>query len=191
MTMQPFEGGSTAAKEEEQTVRVEPCETKPTESGHETEAAVFGAGCFWGVEAAFARLSGVVETSVGYAGGHVDHPSYEQVCSDRTGHAEVVRVVFDPQQISFRTLVETFFSLHDPTQLNRQGPDHGSQYRSAILCCDSDQADVAEAVRDELTRSGSYAKPIVTEIGRAQTFWRAEEYHQRYLEKNRAAFCSI
>lgn len=149
-----------------------------------TEKATFGAGCFWGVEAAFAALPGVVGTAVGYEGGSLDNPSYKEVCTDQTGHAEVVELEFDPAQIGYEQLLDAFFALHDPTTLNRQGPDWGTQYRSAIFCHSPEQAAQAQAKIEQLTRAGHYQpKKIVTKVEEAQTFWRAEEYHQRYLEK--------
>ena len=145
--------------------------------------ATFGAGCFWGVEAAFRRLDGVNEALSGYAGGDKDNPTYEEVCTGRTGHAEVVEVDFDPDKISYVELLNTFWDVHDPTTLNRQGPDIGTQYRSAIYFHTSEQQ---EAARDSLlsqNESGRYRNPIVTEITQASTFYKAEEYHQRYFEK--------
>ena len=148
-----------------------------------TEKAIFGAGCFWGVEAAFRDIAGVKEAICGYSGGVTDHPSYEQVCSGRTGHAEVVEVEFDPETVSFETLARAFFGLHDPTTKNRQGPDIGTQYRSAIFTLNEAQKDVAERVKAEMDGSGQFRGPIVTEITQAGPFWPAEEYHQRYFEK--------
>lgn len=144
------------------------------------ETAIFAAGCFWGVEATFRRLPGVVDTAVGYTGGRVEKPTYEQVCSDTTGHAEAVRIVFDPAAISYERLLDVFWDCHDPTQLNRQGPDFGSQYRSAVFYTSPDQEAAARASKEELTRSG---RPVVTEITPASTFWMAEDYHQQYEEK--------
>lgn len=176
------------SKPESQTgvIEVQPCETT-----ERTEAALFGAGCFWGVEAAFAKLDGVVETAVGYSGGESDYPSYEHVCTGSTNHAEVVRVVYDPAKVSYSRLVEVFFDIHDPTQLNRQGPDHGTQYRSVIYYCTADQQQAAVAIRDRLDAADQFPRPIVTQIDKAGTFWRAEEYHQQYLAKNRFASCHI
>ena len=151
--------------------------------------ATFAAGCFWGVEEAFRRLPGVTSTSVGYTGGHADQPTYTEVCGHRTGHAEAVEVEFDPQQISYQRLVERFFSLHDPTQLNRQGPDVGDQYRSAIFFRDPAQQAVAVEARARVAAASH--RPVVTEIGPATTFWRAEEYHQQYVEKGGGGACPI
>jgi peptide-methionine (S)-S-oxide reductase len=156
------------------------------------EKATFGAGCFWGVEVAFANIPGVTATAVGYEGGKTKAPSYQDVCTDATGHAEVVEVDFDPARVSYSELLDAFFSLHDPTQLNRQGPDWGTQYRSAIFVHSEAQKADAEAKIAELTAAGKFApKKIVTKIEPAQTFWRAEEYHQRYLEKRGLASCHI
>ncbi len=149
-----------------------------------SETATFGAGCFWGVEAAFRRLPGVVSTVVGYSGGHTENPTYEEVCSGRTGHAEVVRVTFDPDRISYEQLLEEFWRIHDPTSRNRQGPDVGAQYRSVIFCHSPEQQAAARASAQRLEQSGKLNRPIVTEIVPAQAFWRAEEYHQRYHEKH-------
>ncbi len=152
--------------------------------------ATFGAGCFWGVEAAFRRLKGVLTTSVGYMGGTVENPTYEDVCTDRTGHAEVVEVVYDPNIVSYEELLEVFWQIHDPTQLNRQGPDIGAQYRSVIFYHDAEQEAAARASKDALQEAGGYAGKIVTEIVPAETFYHAEEYHQQYLEKRGRASCS-
>jgi peptide-methionine (S)-S-oxide reductase len=161
---------------------------KSTESSpHQT--AMFGAGCFWGVEEAFRKLDGVVETEVGYSGGTTENPTYREVCSDTTGHAEVVRLRYDPKVISYEHLLEVFWSSHDPTTPNRQGPDHGSQYRSVIFYYSPEQQRVANATKQTLEASGRFARPIVTEMVPAGEFWRAEEYHQRYLEKT-GATCS-
>ena len=156
------------------------------------EKATFGAGCFWGVEAAFAALPGVLATAVGYEGGSLEQPSYKDVCTDRTGHAEVVEIEYDSDQISYEDLLDAFFRLHDPTTLNRQGPDWGTQYRSAIFTHSEEQATQAQVKIEKLTAEGRFApKPIVTKIEPAQTFWRAEEYHQRYLEKRGETSCHI
>jgi peptide-methionine (S)-S-oxide reductase len=153
------------------------------------EKATFGAGCFWGVEATFRRLAGVRSTQVGYAGGKLDHPTYEDVCTDRTGHAEVVEVTFDPKVISYHDLLEVFWNNHNPTTLNRQGPDVGNQYRSAIFFHSPEQEAEAKTSRD--AAQARFSRPIVTEIVPAQTFWRAEEYHQQYLEKRGLSHCHI
>jgi peptide-methionine (S)-S-oxide reductase len=151
--------------------------------------ATFAAGCFWQVEAEFRQTAGVLATEVGYSGGVTEDPSYRDVCTDRTGHAEVVRVEFDPARISYDALLDVFWGLHDPTTLNRQGPDVGSQYRSAIFVHDAEQNDAAEASKARAQeRSG---RPIVTEITPATDFYPAEEYHQRYLEKRGLATCRI
>ncbi len=155
-----------------------------------TETATFAAGCFWGVEAAFRRIEGVVATTVGYTGGTVDRPTYEQVCTDRTGHAEAVRVEFDPGQVSYEELLDVFWQCHDPTQLNRQGPDVGRQYRSAIFVHTPAQQAAAAASKAQLAASGRFARPIVTEILPAPAFYAAEAYHQQHLEKQGRASCS-
>ena len=153
--------------------------------------ATFGAGCFWGVEAAFRQLDGVVSTAVGYMGGTVDNPTYQQVCSHSTGHAEVVQVEYDPTRIGYSELLNTFWSNHDPTQLNRQGPDVGSQYRSVVFFHDADQEAEASASKQAIETRGTFANPVVTQIVPAETFWRAEEYHQQYLEKKGLASCRV
>jgi peptide-methionine (S)-S-oxide reductase len=159
--------------------------------GMKTEKATFGAGCFWGVEETFRKLKGVVSTAVGYAGGTKDNPSYEDVCTDETGHAEVVEVEFDRSQISYTQLLDVFWSNHNPTMLNRQGPDVGSQYRSVIFHHSPEQKAAAEFSKDELEKSRRFNRPIVTQIEPAPRFWRAEEYHQRYLEKRGQSHCAI
>jgi peptide-methionine (S)-S-oxide reductase len=151
--------------------------------------ATFAAGCFWGVEVEFRNIPGVTAARVGYTGGQTENPSYEQVCSHGTGHAEAVEVEFDPEQVSYRELVEAFFALHDPTQLNRQGPDVGTQYRSAIFTHDDEQAAVAAEVKARVAAASP--RPVVTEITPASTFWPAEEYHQQYLVKRGLASCRI
>ena len=150
--------------------------------------ATFGAGCFWGVEAAFRRTQGVTGTKVGYAGGKVDNPTYEQVCSDTTGHAEVVEVTYDPEQVPYEQLLTIFWLEHDPTQLNRQGPDVGSQYRSVIFVHDEEQRAAAEASREAV--QSRFTRPVVTQIEDAPPFWEAEDYHQQYLEKRGLASCT-
>jgi peptide-methionine (S)-S-oxide reductase len=155
------------------------------------EKATFGAGCFWGVETRFGEISGVIDTAVGYEGGDLEHPTYKEVCTDRTGHAEVVEVTFDPSRLSYETLLDAFFSMHDPTQVNRQGPDWGTQYRSVIFTNNGEQFAQARAKIAELNASGSYSKPIATQVVPATTFWKAEEYHQKYLEKRGMVSCHI
>ena len=155
-----------------------------------TEKATFGAGCFWGVEMRFRELDGVIDARVGYMGGEVDNPTYEQVCTDRTGHAEVCEVVFNPEAISYEELVRAFFSLHNPTQVNRQGPDVGRQYRSVIFTHDADQEEVAGRVLAEVEASDRFSQPIATSIEPAATFWQAEDYHQQYLAR-RGGTCAI
>src|ERR1700716_1404364 len=155
------------------------------------ENATFGAGCFWGVEAAFRQIKGVKETAVGYMGGKLKDPTYEDVCTDRTGHAEVVQVEFDPSQVSYEELLNVFWDNHDPTTLNRQGPDTGTQSRSAIFFHTPEQEATAKAAKDALGKSGRYKRPIVTEITPAPEFWRAEDYHQQYLEKRGLAHCNL
>jgi peptide-methionine (S)-S-oxide reductase len=161
---------------------------KPAE-GH--ERAMFGAGCFWGVEETFRATPGVSKTGVGYSGGAQVRPTYREVCTSNTGHAEVVYVEFDPAVVSYETLLGVFFSNHNPTQLNRQGPDVGTQYRSAVFYYDEAQRVSAEKVKAELQASGKFQKEIVTEISAAPTFWRAEEYHQKYLAKRGQSSCHI
>lgn len=153
------------------------------------ETATFGAGCFWGVEAIFRRLAGVKSTQVGYMGGSVPNATYEQVCTDRTGHAEVLEVTFDPKVISYHDLLEVFWNNHNPTTLNRQGPDVGTQYRSAIFYHSPEQKKEAEESR--AAAQTRFPRPIVTEIAPAREFWRAEEYHQQYLEKRGLSHCHI
>ena len=153
--------------------------------------ATFGAGCFWGVEAAFRQTAGVTATAVGYEGGQTENPTYKEVCTDRTGHAEVVRVEFDPEKVSYETLLGVFFGNHNPTTLNRQGPDVGSQYRSAIFTHSPEQQAAAEAAKAKLDAAGTFGKPIVTEIVPARTFYIAEDYHQQYLEKRGLASCHL
>ena len=148
-----------------------------------TEKAIFGAGCFWGVEAAFRTVKGVKEVTSGYSGGHVKNPSYRDVCTDKTGHAEVVQVEYDPSQVSYDELLDVFWNCHNPTTLNRQGPDVGKQYRSAIFFYTAEQESAARASKEKLEQSGRWRAPVVTEITPASDFYPAEEYHQRYLEK--------
>jgi peptide-methionine (S)-S-oxide reductase len=155
------------------------------------EKATFGAGCFWGVEAAFRQVKGVVSTAVGYSGGSHENPSYKDVCTGRTGHAEVVEVVYDPVRVTYADLLRVFWENHNPTTLNRQGPDIGTQYRSAIYYHTPEQQDAALASKADLERSGRYSRAIVTEITPATPFYKAEEYHQQYLEKRGLATCHI
>jgi len=155
------------------------------------EKATFGAGCFWGVEVAFRQVPGVSEAIAGYLGGTLPNPTYQDVCTGRTGHAEVVEVTYDPTKVGYEDLLNVFWTGHDPTTLNRQGPDRGTQYRSAIFYHDEGQKTAAIASKDRWTKSGRFSSPIVTEITPASTFYRAEEYHQRYLEKHGLASCHI
>lgn len=152
---------------------------------------MFGAGCFWGVESTFRNIKGVTEAAVGYAGGHTDNPTYEEICTDRTGHAEVVEVEFDSGRVSYDQLLDVFWANHDPTTLNRQGPDHGSQYRSVIFTYTPEQKAAAEASKAKQDKSDRFRRPIVTLIEPAPKFYRAEDYHQRYLEKRGLAHCAI
>lgn len=155
----------------------------------ETKTAVFGAGCFWGVEIDFRNVDGVTDAEAGYAGGSVENPDYRTVCSGQTGHAEVVKVSYDPDEVSYDALLDVFFGLHDPTQLNRQGPDHGSQYRSVVFTkSDDDVVAVQAAIARNQPR---FSKPIVTEVAGSAPFWRAEDYHQKYLVKTGRASCRI
>lgn len=156
-----------------------------------TEKATFGAGCFWGVEAAFRETEGVLATAVGYEGGHTQDPTYQDVCTDLTGHAEVVEVEYDPQKVTYEQLLQVFWENHDPTQLNRQGPDVGTQYRSAVFYHSPAQEAAAQSSKSALESSGKLRRPVVTEIIPAQTFYRAEEYHQQYLEKRGLRHCHI
>ena len=153
------------------------------------QKASFGAGCFWGVQYYFDQVPGVIKNMVGYSGGHTDKPTYEQVCNHTTGHAEATLVEFDPSKVNYETLVKHFFRLHDPTQLNRQGPDIGDQYRSAIFYFDYEQKVAAEKIKEEL--QPNFKKPIVTEITKAGKFYQAEEYHQKYTEKTGRGYCHV
>ena len=161
------------------------------ETMENSKIATFGAGCFWGVEAAYRQIPGVLSTRVGYLGGTMENPTYKDVCSGRTGHAEVVEVTYDPKRLSYDDLLTVFWENHDPTTLNRQGPDVGVQYRSAIFYHDDDQKAAAEVSKEERERSGRYRRPIVTEITPASRFYEAEDYHQQYLEKRGLASCHI
>ena len=158
-------------------------------SENKFKKATFGAGCFWGAEDAFRKLDGIVETQVGYAGGDFDHPSYQDVCSGVTGHAEVVEVTYDPEIISYADLLDIFWNIHDPTTLNRQGPDIGTQYRSVIFYHNPDQEKLALDCKKRLENSVHHTREIVTEIKPMSTFWRAEEYHQQYIEKTGQKSC--
>ncbi len=156
-----------------------------------SEVATFAAGCFWGVEATFRQIPGVLSTRVGYTGGQLERPTYEAVCTDRTGHAEAVEVTYDPSRVAYDALLNVFWENHDPTTLNRQGPDVGTQYRSAIFYHSPAQREAAEASKAALTESGRFRRPIVTQIVPAVPFWPAEDYHQQYLEKRGLASCHI
>ena len=156
-----------------------------------TEKATFGAGCFWGVEATFRELDGVIDAAAGYAGGHTANPTYQDVCTDRTGHAEVVQVEYDPTRVSYDQLLNAFWNAHDPTQVNRQGPDVGTQYRSVIFVHSPEQEQAARTSKANLDASGRFRRPIATRIEPAQTFYRAEDYHQQYLAKRGLRHCHI
>lgn len=155
------------------------------------EKAYFGAGCFWGVEAAFRQIKGVKSTAAGFMGGSKENPSYEDVCTDETGHAETVEVVYDPKKIPYEKLLEVFWNNHDPTQVNRQGPDVGTQYRSVIFYTTEEQKKLAERSKSDLEKSGKWRKPIATSIEKFQEFYKAEDYHQQYLEKRGLSTCHI
>lgn len=153
------------------------------------EKATFAAGCFWGIESAFCQIDGVISTMVGYSGGHTKDPSYEEVCTDKTGHAESVLIEFDPEILSYEKLLEIFWNIHDPTTLNRQGPDIGSQYRSIIFYHNEEQMNLALKIKDKLEKAGRFSRKIVTEIIPATTFYKAEEYHQKYFQKHGIVRC--
>lgn len=155
------------------------------------EKAAFGAGCFWGVEAAFRKIKGVKSTAVGYMGGQTDNPTYEDVCTDETGHVEVVLVEYDPAVTPYGLLLDTFWACHNPTEVNRQGPDEGTQYRTVVFYYNDEQKDAAEIAKKKLADSGKYNKPIATMVEPAQQFHMAEDYHQQYLEKKGLASCHI
>jgi len=161
------------------------------ERPEQTDVATFGAGCFWGVEARFRELPGVLDATVGYMGGQVPRPDYQAVCTGTTGHAEVVQVLFNPEQVSYARLLELFFEMHNPTTLNRQGPDVGSQYRSVIFFHSESQQQTARQAISNQNQSGRWQQPLVTQLVAAPEFWPAEEYHQRYLEKNGLGMCPI
>ena len=156
-----------------------------------TEKATFGAGCFWGVESTFREVEGVVDAAVGYEGGHTVNPTYKDVCTDATGHAEVIEVEFDPSKVSYEALLEIFWTSHDPTQVNRQGPDFGTQYRTVIFYHTPEQQQAAIRSKEALEKSGRFSRPIATQIVPAQTFYRAEDYHQQYLAKRGLRHCHI
>lgn len=156
-----------------------------------TELATFGAGCFWGVEVSFRNVKGVKDAAVGYLGGTTENPTYKDVCTGRTGHAEVVQIAYDPSQVTYEKLLDVFWENHNPTTLNSQGPDFGTQYRSAIFYHTDEQKRIAEESKAKHTASGKFSRPIVTEITPATAFYKAEDYHQRYLEKRGLASCHI
>ncbi|MDB5182288.1 MAG: peptide methionine sulfoxide reductase [Candidatus Saccharibacteria bacterium] len=153
------------------------------------ETAIFAAGCFWGVQFYFDQVPGVKETVVGYTGGHTSHPSYEDVCTHTTGHAEALKIEFDPSVVSYKTLLKQFFKMHDPTQMNRQGPDVGDSYRTAIFYTSEEQKEQAEAAKKEA--QSNFNEPIVTEITQASEFWPAEDYHQKFAERTGRGMCHI
>jgi methionine-S-sulfoxide reductase len=156
------------------------------------EKATFGAGCFWGVEYQYAKIPGVLSAESGYAGGKTENPTYEEICAKGTGHAEVIEVTFDPTKVTYRTLVEYFFKMHDPTQVDRQGPDIGDQYRSVIFTHSPEQQKTAEDVKIGLTLAKAFSRPIATQIGKAPKFWRAEEYHQKYYQlRKKKPYCHL
>mgnify|MGYP001825662538 CR=1 FL=1 len=155
------------------------------------QKAYFAAGCFWGVEDRFRKTPGVLDAVSGYMGGHTENPTYRQVCAGDTGHAEAVEVSFDDEQVSYEALLELFFEMHNPTTLNRQGPDFGSQYRSAVFVQNAEQRSAAQAAMEKVDASGKWNDPVVTQLNGMAPFWRAEEYHQRYFEKNGAGFCQV
>jgi len=155
------------------------------------QVATFGAGCFWGVEAAFRKVDGVVSASVGYMGGTLENPTYRDVCTGRTGHAEVVQVSYDPSRVSYQDLLQVFWEIHDPTTMNRQGPDRGTQYRSVIFYHTAEQELAARSSKEQIEKTGKFKKEIVTQIAPAGTFWKAEEYHQQYFEKTGRSSCRI
>jgi peptide-methionine (S)-S-oxide reductase len=170
---------------------IAPTTAEISTKGRPMKKATFGAGCFWGVEATFRRIPGVIDTAVGYAGGHTENPTYKEVCTDRTGHAEVVEVEYDPSRVSYDQLLEVFWSAHDPTQVNRQGPDYGTQYRTVIFYHDDEQKAEAEASKQKLDATRRFSRPIATQIVPAPPFYRAEEYHQQYLQKRGLENCHI
>ena len=180
-----------AVKTESATVAADSPLPAPRSLPVKTETATFAAGCFWGVEATFRQIKGVKATAVGYTGGRLDHPTYEDVCTDRTGHAEAVQVQYDPTEVSYGQLLQVFWEHHDPTTVDRQGPDVGTQYRSAVFYHTPAQKAAAETAKQELAASGKYHREIVTQIVPAATFWKAEDYHQQYLEKRGMSSCHL
>lgn len=176
-------GGPVCSNENPSQGGAAPSGQKAKAASMKTEQATFAAGCFWGVELDFSKMPGVFKTTVGYTGGTTKNPTYKDVCTDRTGHAEAVLIEFDPSQVAYEKLVEAFFELHDPTQVNRQGPDHGTQYRTAIFYHSPEQMKVAEEVKERLSKNGKFKKPIATQIVPAVEFWPAEDYHQQYFAK--------
>ena len=168
-------------------------ETKPSAmTPPKLEKATFGAGCFWGVEYQYAKIPGVISAESGYAGGKTENPTYEDICAKGTGHAEVIEVTFDPAKVTYRTLVEYFFKMHDPTQVDRQGPDIGDQYRSVIFTHSPEQQKTAEDVKIGLTLAKAFSRPIATQIDKAPKFWRAEEYHQKYYQlRKKKPYCHL
>lgn len=165
--------------------------TQDSKRSGKVAKATFGAGCFWGVEAAFGEVPGVLSTAVGYAGGSTKNPTYKEVCTDRTGHAEVVQVEYDPAKVTYDQLLDVFWKVHDPTQVNRQGPDYGTQYRTVIFFHDAEQEKVAMASKERLGKSGRFSRPIATQIVAAGEFYPAEEYHQKYLAKRGLTSCHL
>jgi methionine-S-sulfoxide reductase len=155
------------------------------------QTAIFAAGCFWGVQYYFDQVPGVTKTEVGYIGGHIENPSYEAVCTHTTGHAEAVKIEFDPKQVTYEVLLKQFFRMHDPTQLNRQGPDIGDSYRSAIFYLNNEQKLEAQIIIDKLNQSGEFTRPIVTTLEEAKTFWPAEDYHQKFTERTGKGICHV
>ena len=174
-------------------VSVRAAETKPSAmTPPKLEKATFGAGCFWGVEYQYAKIPGVLSAESGYAGGKTENPTYEEICAKGTGHAEVIEVTFDPAKVSYRTLVEYFFKMHDPTQVNRQGPDIGDQYRSVIFTHSPEQQKIAEDVKVGLTLAKAFSRPIATQIDKAPKFWAAEDYHQKYYQlRKKKPYCHL
>jgi peptide-methionine (S)-S-oxide reductase len=174
-------------------VSVRAADTKPSAmTPPKLEKATFGAGCFWGVEYQYAKIPGVISAESGYAGGKTENPTYEDICAKGTGHAEVIEVTFDPAKVTYRTLVEYFFKMHDPTQVDRQGPDIGDQYRSVIFTHSPEQQKTAEDVKIGLTLAKAFSRPIATQIDKAPKFWRAEEYHQKYYQlRKKKPYCHL